>query len=103
MGLIFFKPKLQTIPVIASRVVRNFLLTPSIFIESPMENEPKIGEIIAAKEKTGTKFYRAEVISKFDNEHFNVCFIDFGTRELVHKNNIVQPSELQVKIFILPN
>jgi len=62
-----------------------------------MENEPKVGEIIAAKEKNGTKFYRAEILSKVDNEHFSVCFIDLGSRNIVHKSNIVQPSEIQVK------
>lgn len=62
-----------------------------------MEGEPKVGEIIAAKDKDSAKFYRAEVISKVDTEHFNVCFIDFGSWEIVHKKNIVKPSKLQVK------
>lgn len=67
-----------------------------IFLENPIEKDPKIREVIAAKEKNGSKFYRAEVISKVDNEHFNVCFIDFGSRNVVHKKDIVQPSESQV-------
>lgn len=62
-----------------------------------MEGEPKIGEIIAAKDKDGVKFYRAEVISKVDTEYFYVCFIDFGSWETVHRRNIVQPSKLQVE------
>lgn len=66
-----------------------------------MERDPEVGEIIAAKEKNGSKFYRAEVISKMDDEHFNVCFIDFGSWDTIHRNNIVQPSELQVKIFFI--
>jgi hypothetical protein len=66
-----------------------------------MEKDPEVGEIIAAKGKSGNKFYRAEVISKMDDEHFNVCFIDFGSWETVHRSNIVQPSELQVKIFFI--
>lgn len=61
-----------------------------------MEKEPKVGEIIAAKKKY-SKFYRAEVLSRVDNEYFNVCFIDFGSRDTIHKSNIVQPSESQVK------
>lgn len=69
------------------------------FIENPIEKDAKIGEVIAAKEKNGSKFYRAEVISKIDNEHFSVCFIDFGSRDIVHKKNIVRPSESQVKII----
>jgi len=67
------------------------------FTEKSIEKEPKVGEIIAAKEKNGTKFYRAEVLSRVDNDYFNVCFIDFGSRDTVHKSNIVQPSESQVK------
>lgn len=61
-----------------------------------MVKEPKVGDIVAAKEKDGTKFYRAEVISKVDNELFNVCFIDFGSRDIVHLSSIVQPPESQV-------
>lgn len=62
-----------------------------------MESEPRIGEIVAAKEKIGNKFYRAEIISKVDNEHFGVCFIDFGSRDTIHKSNIVQPIEMEVQ------
>lgn len=69
-----------------------------MFIEGPMVKEPKVGDIIAAKEKGGTKFYRAEVLSKVDNELFNVCFIDFGSRDIVHMSSIVQPPESQVSI-----
>lgn len=65
-----------------------------------MERDPEVGEIIAAKEKSGNKFYRAEIVSKIDHEHFNVCFIDFGYWDTIHKSNIVQPTEFQVKLYI---
>lgn len=66
-----------------------------------MERDPEVGEIVAAKEKNGSKFYRAEVISKMDHEYYNVCFIDFGSWNTVHKSNIVQPKEFQVKIYFI--
>ncbi|XP_026816248.1 uncharacterized protein LOC113555865 isoform X3 [Rhopalosiphum maidis] len=66
-------------------------------LENPIENDPKVGEIIAAKQPGGSKFYRAEVISRVDNNNFNVCFIDFGSWGTVHKSNIVQPSESQLQ------
>ncbi|XP_050056969.1 uncharacterized protein LOC114132611 isoform X5 [Aphis gossypii] len=66
-------------------------------LENPIENDPKIGEIIAAREQGGTKFYRAEVISRVDDNYFYVCFIDFGSWDTVHKSNIVQPSESQLQ------
>lgn len=56
-----------------------------------------VGDIYAAKKSNETKYYRVEVNSKIDNEHFNVCFIDFGSQEIVHKNNIIQLTESQVK------
>lgn len=68
------------------------------FLDNPIENGISVGDIIAAKKKSGAKFYRAEVVSKVDNEHFNVCFIDFGTREIVNRHNIVQLSHSQVKV-----
>ncbi|VVC36208.1 Hypothetical protein CINCED_3A022077 [Cinara cedri] len=79
---------------------KTFLEKFSLFcsLENPIDKEPKVGEIVAAKVKKGNKFYRAEVISSVDNDHFIVCFIDFGTRATVHWSNIVQPSEKQLKI-----
>jgi len=69
-----------------------------------MKNDPKVGAIIAAREQGGNKFYRAEVISRVDNDNnFNVCFIDFGYCDTVHKSNMVQPSESQVKRQTLLN
>uniref|UniRef100_A0A2H8TG30 Tudor domain-containing protein 1 n=1 Tax=Melanaphis sacchari TaxID=742174 RepID=A0A2H8TG30_9HEMI len=69
----------------------------SCALENPIENDPKVGEIIAAREQNGTKFYRAEVISRVDNNNFYVCFIDFGSWDTIHKSNIVQPSESQLQ------
>ncbi|XP_022162076.1 uncharacterized protein LOC111027893 isoform X7 [Myzus persicae] len=69
----------------------------SCALESPIKNDPKVGEIIAAREQGGTKFYRAEVISRVDNDNFNVCFIDFGFCDTVHKGSMVQPSESQLQ------
>jgi len=66
------------------------------FIDNPMEIEPEMGQIVAAKENHTSKFNRAEIISQVDDQHFNVCFIDFGSRKTVHRSNIVQPSKLQV-------
>ncbi|XP_060870995.1 uncharacterized protein LOC132945306 isoform X4 [Metopolophium dirhodum] len=69
----------------------------SCALESPIKNDPKVGAIIAAREQGGNKFYRAEVISRVDNDNFNVCFIDFGYWDTVHKSNMVQPSESQLQ------
>lgn len=70
-------------------------------VDKPVEKEPLVGNIYAAKKNNETKYYRAEINSKVDNEHFNVCFIDFGSREIVHKNNIIELTETQVKIHFL--
>ncbi|KAL4112570.1 hypothetical protein QTP88_016325 [Uroleucon formosanum] len=69
----------------------------SCALESPIKNDPKVGDIIAAREQGGNKFYRAEVISRVDNDNFNVCFIDFGYWDIVHKSNMVQSSESQLQ------
>lgn len=60
-----------------------------------------VGNIYAAKKNNESKYYRAEINFKVDNEHFNVCFIDFGSREIVHKNNIIKLTESQVKTNFL--
>lgn len=68
---------------------------------SPIAKIPELGEIVAVKEKNGTKFYRAEVIAKLDNERINVCLIDFGSRDIVHISDVVKPLELLVCIPVV--
>lgn len=72
-----------------------------LFVETPSEKEPIVGEIVAAKVENENKFYRAEVISRVDNEHYNVCFVDFGTWATVNSNNIVQPSDIRVNAYLI--
>ncbi|XP_050420950.1 uncharacterized protein LOC126833572 isoform X2 [Adelges cooleyi] len=69
----------------------------SCSLEKPIDRVPRIGEIIAARQNAGSKFHRAEVIDAVNSENYNVCFIDYGSRETVHISNIVQPSDHQLK------